>query len=105
MSRPSDHGAPGISPANAAALLGALAALWMTPSGNSVGPTPQSVPPGKATPPSRLLTPEETAKRLSVTVRWLYRNAKRLPFTRKLSRRVLRFEEAGLERYIRERRP
>ena len=52
----------------------------------------------------RLLTPDEAANRLGVSLRWLYRNAKRLPFTRKLTRRTLRFHEAGLEKYIREKR-
>lgn len=55
--------------------------------------------------PGRLLTPDEAAVRLGVTRRWLYDNAKRLPFARKLSRKMLRFHEAGLERYIREKRP
>jgi hypothetical protein len=54
---------------------------------------------------ARLLTPEEAAGRLSVTVRWLYRHAGQLPFTRKLSRKVLRFEAAGLERWLKEQRP
>ena len=53
----------------------------------------------------RLLSPQEAASRLGVTTRWLYRNAKRLPFTRKLTARTLRFHEAGLERFIREKRP
>lgn len=61
---------------------------------------------GPAAPtPTRLLTPEEAAGRLSVTVRWLYRHAGQLPFTRKLSRKVLRFEAAGLERWLKEQRP
>ena len=55
--------------------------------------------------PARLLTPEEAAGRLSVTVRWLYRHSGQLPFTRKLSRKVLRFEAAGLERWLKEQRP
>jgi excisionase family DNA binding protein len=52
----------------------------------------------------RLLTPAQAAERLGVTRRWLYRNAKRLPFTRKLTPRTLRFHEAGLEKYIRDRK-
>jgi predicted DNA-binding transcriptional regulator AlpA len=39
----------------------------------------------------RLLTVEETAKMLSVAPDWLYRHAKRLPFTRKLGPKMLRF--------------
>jgi predicted DNA-binding transcriptional regulator AlpA len=50
-------------------------------------------------PPDRLLTPHQAAERLGVTSRWLYRHAPRLPFTRRLSRKVLRFSEAGLWRW------
>lgn len=48
----------------------------------------------------RLLTPEEASALLGVTVRWLYRHAGQFTFTRKLSRKMLRFHEAGLRRYI-----
>jgi len=48
----------------------------------------------------RLLPPEEAAALLGVTVRWLYRHAGQFTFTRKLSRKVLRFHEAGLRRFI-----
>ena len=37
------------------------------------------------------LTTEEAATLLNVKSRWLYRNARRLPFTRRLSRKALRF--------------
>lgn len=46
-----------------------------------------------------LLTPEEAARLLGVKVQWLYRHAKRLPFTRRLSRKCLRFSEAGLRKW------
>jgi predicted DNA-binding transcriptional regulator AlpA len=52
----------------------------------------------------RLLTPTEAAAVLNVTPRWLYRHAKRLPFTRRLSRKALRFSEAGLSRWQATRR-
>jgi len=48
----------------------------------------------------RLLSPEEAAALLGVTVRWIYRHAGQFTFTRKLSRKVLRFHEAGLRRYM-----
>ena len=48
----------------------------------------------------RLLNPEEAAALLGVSVRWLYRHAAKFTFTRKLSRKVLRFHEAGLRRYM-----
>jgi len=49
---------------------------------------------------SRLLTPAETAERLGVSLRWLYGNADSLPFTRRLTPRLLRFEESGLEEWL-----
>jgi predicted DNA-binding transcriptional regulator AlpA len=48
----------------------------------------------------RLLHPPEAAALLKVTTRWLYRHHRTLPFARKLSRRVLRFDEAGLHRWL-----
>ena len=45
------------------------------------------------------LTPEEAAKILGVTVPWLYRHAARLPFTRRLSRKCLRFSEAAVRKW------
>ena len=57
---------------------------------------------GQTEPPAedRLLTPAEAAARLGTTLRWLYRHANRLPFTRRLSRKVLRFSEVGLARWL-----
>jgi predicted DNA-binding transcriptional regulator AlpA len=53
---------------------------------------------------NQLLTAEDAAKILRVTPRWLYRHANRLPFTRRLSRKCLRFSEAGLRRWAETRR-
>ncbi len=50
----------------------------------------------------RLLTVEEAAKKLGLSTDWLYRRARKLPFTVRLGRR-LRFSERGLDRYIRQR--
>lgn len=47
-----------------------------------------------------LLSPNEAAELLGVTPRWLYRHYKQLPFSRKISRKVLRFSEAGLHRWL-----
>jgi predicted DNA-binding transcriptional regulator AlpA len=47
----------------------------------------------------RLLTPEDAARLLSVTPAWLYRRSKSLPFARHLSRKCLRFSEAGLRKW------
>jgi excisionase family DNA binding protein len=52
----------------------------------------------------RLLTVEEAAERLGVRPRWLYENADRLRFTRRIGRRTLRFSEKGLEQYMATRR-
>ncbi len=46
-----------------------------------------------------LLTSEEAASFLNVKPRWLYRHANGLPFTKRLSRRKLRFSKAGLLRW------
>jgi hypothetical protein len=48
----------------------------------------------------RLLTPEDAAARLGVGVRWLYRHADQFTFTRRLTRKCLRFAERGLTAYI-----
>ena len=47
----------------------------------------------------RLISVEDAATRLGVTPRWLYRHAGRLPFSRRLSRKALRFSELGLKRW------
>jgi len=48
----------------------------------------------------RLLTAEEAAKILSVSADWLYRNSKRLPFTRKIHHKMIRFSFQGIQKYI-----
>ena len=48
----------------------------------------------------RLLTAEEAAPVLGITPHWLYRHANQLPFARRLSRKVLRFSESGLKKYV-----
>ena len=52
----------------------------------------------------RLLNAEEAASILGTAPRWLYRHARQLPFTRRLSRKVLRFSQGGLKRYMATRR-
>ncbi len=51
----------------------------------------------------RLLDVRQAAARLGTTPRWLYRHAKKLPFTRKLSPKVLRFSSVGMERWLQRR--
>ena len=44
------------------------------------------------------------AERLGMSVTWLYRNAAKLPFTRRIGGRTVRFSAAGIARYIGNRR-
>ncbi len=55
--------------------------------------------------PDRLLKPEEAARLAGMTPNWFRRHGKDLPFARKLSRKALRFSEAGLRRWITSQRP
>jgi len=48
----------------------------------------------------RLLDAEEASSLLSVSPDWLYRHGSRLPFTRKLAPRVLRFSYQGIQKYL-----
>lgn len=50
--------------------------------------------------PDRLLTVKQAAPILGMSEDWLYRNAGRLPFTRRTGRRSLRFSERALKRYL-----
>ncbi len=48
----------------------------------------------------RLLDAADAAKLLSVSEDWLYRHAKKLPFTRKLGPKMLRFSSVGIQKYL-----
>jgi predicted DNA-binding transcriptional regulator AlpA len=52
----------------------------------------------------RLLNADEAAKILNLSTDWLYRNAKRLPFTRKLGPKMLRFSHQGIMKWLATRR-
>ena len=52
----------------------------------------------------RLLDAEEACKILSASPDWLYRHANRLPFTRKLGPRMLRFSEQGIQKWLTSRK-
>jgi len=67
----------------------------------SQGPEASSTPDSE----DHLLTVDEAAKRLNVQPRWLYSNHHRLPFTKRLSRKALRFSERGLLRWLQRGRP
>ena len=53
----------------------------------------------------RLLTVEEAAQMLSMSTDWLYRNAKKLPFARKLGKKALRFSQQGMLKWLEKRKP
>ena len=52
----------------------------------------------------RNLTADEAAKMLGMKKSWLYRHSGELPFTRRLSRRAIRFSEKGIRRWLETRR-
>ena len=47
-----------------------------------------------------LLDVEAAAKLLSVSPEWLYHNSRKLSFTRKLGRKMLRFSYLGIQKYL-----
>ena|SRR5262245_49079796 len=47
-----------------------------------------------------LLTAKRAAALMGVTPRWLYRNARKLPFARYIGRKTLRFSQTGLNRWL-----
>ncbi|HLK13155.1 MAG TPA: helix-turn-helix domain-containing protein [Candidatus Binatia bacterium] len=47
----------------------------------------------------RMLTVEEAAARIGMSKDWLYRHKAKLPFARRIGRKVL-FDEAGLTRWL-----
>ena len=51
----------------------------------------------------RLLNAKEAAAKLGVSQDYLYRYSSKLPFTVRLGGRQVRFSEAGIDRYIRQR--
>jgi hypothetical protein len=60
---------------------------------------------GRHDEPDQLLTPQEAAAILGQRVRWLYRHAGKLPFTRRISRKNLKFCERGLRAWISAKKP
>jgi predicted DNA-binding transcriptional regulator AlpA len=53
----------------------------------------------------RLLDADEAAQLLGVSTDFLYRNAKKLPFTRKLAPKLLRFSYQGILKWLATRKP
>ena len=81
------------------ALLSTLASIQMAVSSRLLAAQPSVTPA-----PDSLLTVAEAAEILEVTPQWMYRHADRLPFTRRLSRKALRFSQAGLQKWLATRR-
>lgn len=52
----------------------------------------------------QMLMAKDVAKILGCSEDWVYRNAKTLPFTRKLGRKNLRFSKSGLEKWLASRK-
>lgn len=50
--------------------------------------------------PDRLLTPQVAAARFGVTKRWLLAHADEIPGVRRLSRKIVRFSERRLARFL-----
>jgi excisionase family DNA binding protein len=48
----------------------------------------------------QMLTAKEAATLLACSEDWLYRNAKKLPFAKKLGPKNLRFSKSGLEKWL-----
>ena len=59
---------------------------------------------GTHTTEEKLITAKEAAALMSVSPDWLYRNASKLPFARKIGPRALRFSKIGLEKWMNSRR-
>ena len=92
-----------VSPREAPRLLGDLerlkASLWVRlmsvhPHGSDQAPAGEDL----------LLTVKQAAQKLGVPKDWVYRRAKKLPFTVRLGPRHLRFSLRGIEGFIRQRR-
>jgi hypothetical protein len=52
----------------------------------------------------QLLDADEAAKLLAASADWLYRNAKKLPFTHKLRPKMLRSSAVEIQKYISSRK-
>jgi predicted DNA-binding transcriptional regulator AlpA len=53
----------------------------------------------------RLLSAQEAATLMSMSEDWLYRNAKKLPFARKVGPKMLRFSHQGILKWLESRKP
>jgi predicted DNA-binding transcriptional regulator AlpA len=93
-----------LTPAEAATMIVELASLQAAVAAR-LRATADGVPPLSAdTDSDRLLSAADVAGRLGRSIDWVYRQAKHWPFTRRLTRRTVRFSEAGLLRWLATRR-
>ncbi len=79
------------------ALVGALAEAQAVALARLATPAPAQ------TQPDELLNVEEASRRLGVGPDYLYRHHRKLPFTRRVGRKLL-FSSLGVAQYIRQRR-
>lgn len=93
----------GLSQADAAAVLVELAQLQSAVAARLRSAPLTGTEPAPAE-PDRLLTAEDVAERFGRSVAWVYRHAKHWNFTRRVTRRTVRFSEAGLRRFLAQRR-
>src|SRR5262245_50867822 len=83
----------GLTRGEAAAALIELAGL-QTAIAAKLSASPDSAPEsGSEVDGDRLLTADDVAQRFQRSVDWVYRNSGRWPFTRRLTRRTVRFSE------------
>jgi predicted DNA-binding transcriptional regulator AlpA len=52
-----------------------------------------------------LLTAEEAAAIIGVNVRWMYRHAPQLSFSRRINRKNVRFSASGLHKWLAAKKP
>lgn len=84
-------------PATLPAILAALATLQGRAVARLATLAPVSTAPSA---PETYLDVRAAAARLGLSADWLYRHAARLPFTRRLGRRTLRFDPVALDRWM-----
>lgn len=73
------------------ALIALAVARLSTETAPAVQPAPE---------PETWLSVQEAAAKIGRSPRWFYRNARRLPFVKRLSRKVLLIGEKGMSRWI-----
>ena len=55
--------------------------------------------------PEKLLDVRQAAERIGMSTDWLYRHKDKLPFTRPVGTRTVRFSDAGITRWLARRAP